>query len=373
MKTLKSLPQHILSFITKDALTLISLTLAIVTSLLHRPNLEHVDWKVIASLFSLMLIVKGLEESGLLETISTSLLRRSSSTRTLLMIITMLSFFLSMFLTNDVAILTFLPLLYSLAKKSDINIVVGAVLITVAANLGSAATPLGNPQNLFLFSHFNLKLPQFFSIIFPFVSLSFVAIVLCVFLQKSTPITIDLPTQALKNKSHSLLFLSLGVLVISSVLNIIPYTLTTTIVVFAAIFTNKNLFKFVDYHLLLTFIFLFIAINNIASFENFQKIINALVDTQAHTYLASIIISQFISNVPAAILLAPFTHDVNALLIGVNVGGLGTLIASMANLLALKSIQQNQPHLTKDFIKSFTFYNLALLALLGIILAFSFM
>lgn len=370
---MKPLIQKTVTFLTQDALTLISFALTLLTSLIHQPNFAHVDWKVIASLFALMLIVKGLEESGLLETISTSLLRRSTSTRMVLMVITLLSFFISMFLTNDVAILTFLPLLYSLAKKSDLNIVVGAVLITIAANLGSAATPLGNPQNLFLFSHFNLNLSQFLAIIMPFSGLSLVLIIICVMLQKSKALTIDLPVEPLKNKPQAFIFLALGALVISSVLNIFPYPITTLIVAVACIVINKDLFQYVDYHLLLTFIFLFIAINNIASFESFQTLIASLVDTQSHTYLTSIVISQFISNVPAAILLAPFTQTPAALLIGVNVGGLGTLIASMANLLALKSIQQHHPQSTKKFIASFTLYNFVLLALLGTLVAYFFL
>lgn len=355
-------------FFKQDLLFTLSLLIALISCFFGSPSIQSIDFKVIFCLFGLMLLLQNIEKLGVLTYLSEKLIIRSTTTRQLIRNITLLSFISSMFVTNDVAILTFMPIYLTTAKKINLsNQSLGAILLIIAANLGSAFFPFGNPQNLFLFSYFSLSLPIFFgwSVILLLISLLFLTII-CLFIPKKKVTDFSGTNQQLDKKKT--LFLSiLGLFILSSVVDFLPYWLVVPTAFLLLFLYDRSSIKKVDYRLLGTFVFFFIAVGNFSQFSPLADLIRRQFTTAAHTFFGSIALSQFISNVPAAILIAPFTTHVKALFWGVNIGGLGTIIASLANLIGYKIYKTYEPKKTKEFMWRFTWINgLLLIGFIGI-------
>lgn len=350
-------------------ISFILMIISFIVSPFDKKFMLSVDFRVISLLFCLMLVIENLKETRLFDLASEYVINKFNTTRKLVIVIVVLSFVLSMFITNDVALITLVPFTVLLLKgvENKHTLIDTVILETVAANLGSQFTPIGNPQNLYIYSHYNLGMTEFLShMLMP----SIIALVLILFS------TIFIKEEALNNKisdniNIDIRLLSLWtlafVLCLLSVVRILPYIYLVIILCFISICINKKSLKNVDYGILFTFIFLFIFVNNLLNIEYIKE--NIIPFLKSNIYVASIIFSQFISNVPASMLFAPLSDDWKSLIYGVNVGGLGTLIASMASIISYKIYSKADGADKTCFILRFGIYNFVLLMILSIIYA----
>lgn len=331
----------IINFIKKEIVLCVAGVLAIATAFVVHPSkayIDYIDFKVLALLFSLMLVVAGLKQMGVFTVIIKKLVEKVRTTRVIELILVFMPFFAGMVITNDVALITFVPfaieLLQMIGRSRDIIYIV--VLQTIAANLGSMATPIGNPQNIFLFTTFDMNMGEFLGTVMPYVILSMVILAVCVCLIKSENITmsVDEGMKAdIKGIKLSLLAV-VFVVCIACVARVVDYRIMLAVAAVGIAIVDIRLFLKADYILLITFVAFFIMIGNIRSIPEISVGLSELV--QGREIAAGVISSQFISNVPAAVLLSGFTDNGQALLAGVNIGGLGTIIASMASLISFR-------------------------------------
>ncbi|MBO0466233.1 hypothetical protein JZO73_01670 [Enterococcus plantarum] len=364
--------KRLYTFFTEDLLFSLSFLIAIISCAFGKFSFNSIDFKVIFCLLGLMLFVKNLEKLGILTYFAEKMIDFSSTTRSLIRNIVILSFLSSMVLTNDVAILTLMPIYLTIIKKFPKmeNKILGAVLLIVAANLGSSFFPFGNPQNLFLFSYYSLSTLSFFkwSSVLLFSSVLFLLISF-LFIKKS-----PIPTQhnlvPRINRPKALFLSMIGGFILLGVFAISPYYFVIPIAVILLTIYDRKTVSEIDYKLLWTFIFFFIAVGNFSQVEVLSSFIKDQFTTSSRSFFSSILVSQVISNVPAAILIAPFTEQSQALFWGVNVGGLGTIIASLANLIGFKLYKEYYPDQSTSFLLQFTAVNVVFL--LGFILFFAF-
>lgn len=343
----------------------ISLFTATVSSFFNTPQWGYIDGKVIVCLFELMLVVKAFEEYGLLGHVAVKIVNHCKDERQLTQSLCIVSFFLSMFITNDVAILTVIPILIAISRKYDLPIILPCILVTMAANLGSSMTPIGNPQNLYLFSFYKMSIFSFFSNSFSLCLVSILLLIAFSFLikpKKMLAVLSDVPITEGKRISA---FIVLSILAIFSVVGMIPYVITLLIVIPATIILNRQLLRKLDYRLLLTFLFLFIAIGNISHIPLLREQMSNFTSTPFKTYVSALLLSQIISNVPSAIMLAPFTSHIHALFYGVNIGGLGTPVASLASIIAFSLFYREYPLKKRRYLADFLLLNFSLLIILG--------
>lgn len=357
-------------FLKKDIVFLVAALFAIITSLFNAPKLSYIDFKVILTLFNLMLVVKGYEKYKVLDYVAIGLLNKCKTVRHLTLALIGITFFASMFITNDVALLTFVPLTIIISRKSSYNIIYPVVLITMAANLGSALTPMGNPQNLYIYSFYGLNMQQFFRIVVPMTLVGLLLILLLNLYNKKQSISFELETVHIKDKKRVILFTGLFVIAILSVFDSIPYIWAFIIIITGGLLLDRALIAKVDYKLLVTFVCFFIAIGNLSELEVVRQTMEHMVGQSNMTYLAGLLLSQCISNVPAAILLSAFTTHYDSLLLGVNIGGLGTIIASLASVISYRIYSEAYPNKSKRYLIVFTLINMASLIVLGMIFYF---
>lgn len=362
----------LLSHLKKDPVLYASLLVAVVSAFLVPPSeayLGYIDWHVLGLLLSLMLAVAGLKKAGVFDFLVKQLLSLVHTTRTLTITLVAVCFFSSMLITNDVALITFVPLavmLLSRTGKEKLLIPV-IVLQTVAANLGSMLTPMGNPQNLYLYSLFGLSVGEFLSIMILPAAVSLVMLVAASFLVKSEPIAPGKGESAPLALKSAAPWLILFVLCLLTVVHVLHFALVLAIVAAVTFVLDKELLKKADYGLLLTFIFFFIFIGNMKSIPAVSETLSALVAGREMT--AGILLSQIISNVPAAMLLSGFTSAYAPLLVGVNLGGLGTIIASMASLISYKLYAALPDAKAGKYMGVFTVVNVLFLAVLWVLMA----
>lgn len=328
------------AFLKREPVLCVAAVCAIVSMFFVPPNstyADYIDFKVLAMLFCLMAVVAGAQRCLLFDKLAQKLLKLCSGTRILKLVLVLLPFFTSMLITNDVALITFVPFAISVltlvGRQKDLISVV--VLQTVAANLGSMATPVGNPQSLFLYNHFQLSIGTYFVWLLPLVGVSLIALVVCALAGKNHPVSVDLQW-SVKLEHPRLLAMHGGLfaLCLLSVLHVVDYRLVLLVVLLALFIFDRGLLRHVDYCLLLTFVCFFVFSGNLGSIPAVRDFLSALM--AEHALATSVAASQVVSNVPAAVLLAGFCEDAKALLIGTNVGGLGTIIASLASLISFK-------------------------------------
>ena len=298
---------------------------------------DYIDARVLGLLWCLMAVVAGFRKSGAFDTVTYVLLTKNrGGTKMLSVLLVLLPFFVSMAVTNDVALIAFVPFTIELltAALCDSAIIPMLVLQTLAANLGSMATPVGNPQNLFLYGYYELTAAQFFDTLFALTLLSLVALSLAALpvLPKKMPTPMLAAPEKLKKSLW--LYLALFVLCLLAVVRIVPWYAVLAVVLLALACADRALLREPDYALLLTFVCFFVFSGNLGQIPAVSNALRMLL--QRNTLLTAVLTSQFISNVPAAVLLAPFTQDWQGLLLGVDIGGLGTPIASLASLITLK-------------------------------------
>ena len=360
----------ILDFIKKETVFTIAILMALISMFFVTPDshyLDYIDFRTLLLLFCLMAVMAGLQKMGICLHIGQALLSHTKSTRVLMLILVLLPFTFSMLITNDVALITFVPfaiVVLQLAKLERLLLPL-VILQTIAANLGSMLMPMGNPQNLYLFTRSGMSLGAFIALMLPYSFVSLVCIVLAIVFMKSSRIdrlSFDkniLPPVNKKKLSGYIMLFVLCLLCVLKVLNIL--VLTTIICVYLLIFDRK-IFKNIDYTLLGTFIGFFIFIGNMGRIEAFNHFIKTILD--GHETYVAILSSQVISNVPAALLLSGFTDNWSALIIGTNLGGLGTLIASMASLISYKHIARQYSSLRGKYLLYFTGANILMLGVL---------
>lgn len=351
----------IFTFLKKEIVLTLSFVLAIISMIFVTPNekyFDYIDFRTLGLLFSLMTVMAGFNKMGVFKVIAEYLLNKVNTMRG----VVLLCFFSSMIITNDVALITFVPfsvVLLKLANKQNRMIFV-VTLETIAANLGSMLTPIGNPQNLYLFSAYNMNISDFFKTILPYALISLVMLVCCSLFSGKSPIVYNENREELNfDKRLIAMYIALFAIALLSVFRVLNYLiLLAVVIVFVLIFDRKVLLK-VDYSLLFTFIFLFVFIGNLGNISQINCWLSSVVN--GNEVPVGVLASQVFSNVPATILLSGFTNNATDLMIGVNIGGLGTLIASMASLISFKFIQKENVSIAKYF-GLFTLFNVLFLA-----------
>lgn len=345
-----------IEFVKKECVLVIALTLAILSSIISIPKVSYIDFKVLILLFNLMVVVAAFKDLKVLDSIAIGLLKKCNTYTSISLSLVFLTFISSMIVTNDVALITFVPLSIVISKKANINVLKIVVFQTLAANLGSSFTPMGNPQNLFIYSFYNLSPIDFFKITLPIVILAVLFLVLLVLKDKKMNLSLDLEDVKIDNKRDVYLFSALFLIILLSVFHIIDYKVTFLITIIMVLLLNKKLFSQVDYSLLVNFIGFFIFVGNISTMNVVKNFMEGILGSPESTFLSSVLSSQFISNVPATMLLSGFTNHFKELLLGVNIGGMGTLIASLASVISYKIYTSEFGN--DNYMKSFTFYNI---------------
>ena len=345
-----------IEFLKKECVLVIAVTLAILSSFISIPKMSYIDFKVLILLFNLMVVVAAFKELKVLDSIAIGLLKKCNTYTSISLALVFITFISSMIVTNDVALITFVPLSIVIARKANINVLKIVIFQTLAANLGSSFTPMGNPQNLFIYSFYNLSPIDFFKITLPIVVLAVLFLVLLVFKDKKMNLSLDLEDVKIDNKRDVYLFGGLFLIILLSVFHVIDYKVTFLITIVMVLILNKKLFSQVDYSLLITFIGFFIFVGNISTMDVVKNFMEGILNSPKSTFLASVLSSQVISNVPATMLLSGFTNHFKELLLGVNIGGMGTLIASLASVISYKIYASEFGN--DNYIKSFTFYNI---------------
>ena len=338
--------KKIIEYLKRETVLCVATFLALVSMFFVKPDrgyADYLDARVLALLFCLMTVMEGFKKTGLFEQMANSLLKKVKTFRQLMIVLVGLCFFSSMWITNDVALLTFVPFTILVLRMAQMEQQMIAVVTmeTIAANLGSMATPVGNPQNLYLYSVSGMSLGEFIKVMGPLSVLSLMMILAGCLAKKNEKLQIQMVPQIKKEKKtgENLLLLGLFLVSLLSVLRILSWPALLGITLLACVLlyaTGKEEFLpgKVDYGLLLTFVAFFMFIGNMGRIDWVKEVLEkVLAGNELFLGFAG---SQVISNVPAAILLSGFTKNYAALLQGVNIGGLGTMIASLASLISYK-------------------------------------
>lgn len=372
--TWKSTIKKIWNWCKKEAVLSIALVLAVISSFFVHPDkeyLEYIDFRTLAILFCLMAVMAGLQKIGLFHFVAEKLLKTVTHIRGLIFILIMLCFFCSMVITNDVALITFVPFTFIvlkliLGKEAEQSIIPVVVMQTIAANLGSMLTPIGNPQNLYLYGKASMNFGEFIWFMLPFTAVAFIGLTAWCLLfpykgEKKLALRLELQTSLGAYKKQMVIYAALFVLSLLTVAHVIPYELTLLVVLAVILILDKEVLGRVDYALLFTFVGFFVFIGNMGRVPAFHALLQRIIT--GNEVITAVVASQFMSNVPAALLLSGFTGQYGLLIIGTNLGGLGTIIASMASLISFKYIGKEYKQLRGRYLLYFTLANVVFLAI----------
>jgi len=360
---------RIIEFIKKETALVVSAILAAVSMIAVPPDsryLSYVDYSVIGILFCLILTVAGFVKWGAFDFVSAKLITKAKDIKILGIILVNCVFFTSMLLTNDVALIAFVPITISIFNFAGREKLVWVVVLeTIAANIGSSITPVGNPQNLYLYSFYHINILDFLKIVLPPAIVGYAAITCVLLASKKRGMEVSVGQKPeILNKKALLLYFGIFALCILTVLHIADYRICVAAALISNFIFDRKLFKKVDYCLLLTFVFFFIFTGNIERLPAVESALTYFVAGKA--FAASVISSQVISNVPAAMMISRFTGDARSVLLGVNVGGLGTPIASLASLISFKLYAKSDNSSPAKYMGVFLIYNIAFLLLLTV-------
>ncbi len=366
LPTINFLPK-IVPFVKNNVVMCIALMAAVITSIIvpvDHEYLGYIDLKTISCLYSVLAVVCALKNIRFFYTLAQKIVELFKNIRLCVIALVYITFIGSMLIANDMALLTFLPLGFFVLSSTNKQKYMAFTFImqNIAANLGGMLTPFGNPQNLYLYTKFNIPNGEFMSIMAPPFVVSIILITLCcIVFVKPEPLKIEGEKVKLP-LGKTALYLALFALSIAIVFRSIPYYIGVIVITAFLLFVDKSALKRVDYPLLFTFVFFFIFAGNMARIDAVQNIFSYFLEK--NTMLFSIASCQVISNVPSAILLSQFTGNYTDLLIGVNIGGAGTLIASLASLITFREYTKHNPDGTIDYIKKFTAFNFGILGVL---------
>ncbi len=360
---------RIMTFIGKNTVMVIAFFAAVLTSFFVPPDGQYIgyfDFKTLTCLFCVLAVVCALRNVRFFYMLARNIVRLCKNTRISILALVYITFIGSMLIANDMALLTFLPLgtLVLTTTGKGKYMAFTFIMQNIAANLGGMLTPFGNPQNLYLYSKFNIPDLEFVQIMFlPFI-ISVALITVCCLFVKAEPLEIP-HEQIHMPKGRTALYLALFALAIVIVFRGIPYWIGLVIIPAVLLFTDRDALRKVDYPLLLTFVFFFIFAGNMARIDWVRNLFSSLLEM--NTLLFSALSCQIISNVPSAILLSQFTDNYRQLLIGVNIGGVGTLISSLASLITYREYTKNNPGKSRHYIALFTLFNFGFLLILLLI------
>lgn len=361
--------QKTLEFVKKNTVFVIAVIAAVITSFIVPPDREYLgyfDFKVLACLFSVLAVVCALRSMRFFYSTAQKIVKRFSSMRKCAIALVYITFIGSMFIANDMALITFLPLGYYVLKTTGKReyMAVLFILQNIAANLGGMLTPFGNPQNLYLYTKFHIPTGEFMQIMFPAFVLSVALItIFCVVFFKNEPLNIVIEENVLDFKRVAL-YLVLFAISVIMVFRVLPYYIGLIIIFVILIFENPKSLKKVDYPLLGTFAAFFVFSGNMARIDAVRELFAYLLEKS--TLLFSVISCQVISNVPSAILLSQFTENYKDLLVGVNIGGVGTLISSLASLITFREYTKHNPGKWKKYLLIFSAFNFGFLIVLTV-------
>lgn len=355
-----------------DKVLCIAWILAIISAFFIRPDrtyISYIDFRSLGILWGLMVIIQGLKENSVFERIAIALLSKVKNGFELAVVLVFMCFIGSMLITNDVALITFVPLaimILSSCKREDLMIPV-VVLQTIAANLGSMLTPIGNPQNLYLYGLTGMKLSAFILTMLPYSLISAILLFACLFTlpgrkEKLSNTKENSITSRFGSKTQIIIYAVLFAVALLTVVRVIPWYVFAIIVLVIVGGMDFKILLRADYILLLTFIGFFIFTGNMGKIDYIRDFLGTVLTDRE--FAIGVILSQFISNVPATLMLSGFTTNYTALLVGVNVGGLGTLIASMASLISFKAYTKEFPDNTGKYFGMFTLANILFLIVL---------
>lgn len=360
----------LLSKLREEAVLVVSAVLAALSMLLVPPDAAYVsyfDTRVLILLFCLMSAVAGLRASGLFAVCAQRLLQGERTFGWVVLVLVALPFFASMLVTNDVALLAFVPFSIVVLKHAgrQQHLAWVVVLQAVAANLGGMATPVGNPQNLFLYMRYNLSLTDFMLTVLPYTAVALIALCIVSLISGKTRVSVEVPLDVVGvQRTQLICHLVLFVLCLLTVVHVLNAVCLLLIVIAVLMVADRPILREVDYGLLLTFVCFFIFAGNLGRLEIVRNAFEQIMNCNA--LLASVVTSQVISNVPAAVLLSEFTGNWASLLLGVDIGGLGTPIASLASLIALRLfLHADKTHLVRFLVIFIAVNGAFLLLLLG--------
>lgn len=363
-------------FFRQETVLCVAAVLAVCSAFVVHPDaqyIDYIDFRTLAILFSLMTVMAGLRRQSVFDRLGRTLLAHSSGTLQLVLVLVGLCFFGSMFITNDVSLLTFVPFTFAVLVRLDDDsrkaLALPIVCMqTVAANLGSMLTPIGNPQNLYLFSKSGISLSEFLALMLPYTLISAVLLFLWAWLvcrRRCSLVTAALSSEekvTAPNTKIVVMYVLLFVFCLLTVARIVPYPVAFATVLACVLAADRKTLSNVDYSLLLTFVAFFVFIGNLGRVPAFSSWLGSVI--AGREVPVAVLASQVTSNVPAALLLSGFTTNIKALIIGTNLGGLGTLIASMASLISYRQITRELPQEKGSYFAMFTASNLFFLAVL---------
>ncbi len=359
--------QRIKSFLKKNIVMVIAFVVALITCFfvpIDREYVGYFDLKTLSCLFCVLAVVCALKNINFFYMLARKVVQFFKTTRMSILAIVYITFIGSMLIANDMALLTFLPLGYFVLATTHKEQYMAFTFImqNVAANLGGMLTPFGNPQNLYLYTKFNIPTGEFMTIMAPPFVLAIVIITICCLCVKSEPLEIKDEKIELV-PWRTVVYMLLFALSIAIVFRTIPYWIGLVVIPVAMLFLDRKALKMVDYPLLLTFVFFFIFAGNMGRIDVVREFFGGLLEK--NTLIYSILSCQFISNVPSAILLSQFTTNYHDLLLGVNIGGAGTLIASLASLITFREYIKHNPGVTMQYIGMFSAVNFGFVIVLA--------
>ncbi len=362
--------QKIKKFVQKNTVMLVAFLAAVITGIIvpiDKEYLGYFDYKTLACLFCVLAVVCALKNINFFYMLARKVIQVFKNARMSILALVYITFIGSMLIANDMALLTFLPLGYFVLNATGKQKYMAFTFImqNIAANLGGMLTPFGNPQNLYLYSVYHIPNLEFVAIMtLPFVVSVLLITVCCLVFVKPEPLMLSNEKTDIK-LGRALLYLLLFALSIAIVFRGIPYWVGLAVIPVVLFFVDRKALKMVDYPLLLTFVFFFIFSGNMARIGVVREFFSMLLNKS--TLLVSILSCQVISNVPSAILLSQFTENYRELLLGVNIGGVGTLISSLASLITFREYTKHNPGRVRQYIGSFSAYNFAFLLVLTLI------
>ena len=359
-------PSPVLGFIKRNPVMTIAFTAACVTAFIVPPDkqyLGYIDLRTITCLFCVLGIVGALRNIRFFSMLARSIVRRFKNARLCTLALVYITFIGSMLIANDMALLTFLPLGYFVLSSAhkEKRMAFTFVMQNIAANLGGMLTPFGNPQNLYLYSKFGIPTGEFMGIMAPPFLVAITLITVCCLFVPAEPMEVEGEPIRL-DKKKTAVYLAAFVYSIAIVFRGVPYWTGLIVIPLVLIIFDRRALLSVDYSLLLTFVFFFIFAGNMARIPAVSGFFSGLLNRD--TLIVSSLSCQVISNVPSAILLSQFTSDYPALLVGVNIGGTGTLIASLASLITFSEYSFHNPGKKGYYLGVFSAFNFGFLAVL---------
>ena len=362
--------EKICSFVKAQPVLLIAALAALATVPVVPPDAGYLGYcnpTVLIELFGLMAAVAGLRSAGIFDAVTGMLLRRAGTVRRLGVILVLMCYFSAMLVTNDVALLTLVPLTLLIYQgiSDERSRILTIVLETAAANLGSMLTPVGNPQNLYLYDTYQLTIGTFLTTMLPLGAAGLVLLLLLTLLLPAQPCPLPQAAPAGLNRRSCVGFGILFAVCLMTVVHLLPawgQWVCLACAVLLPLCIDRRVLARVDYALLATFVCFFVFVGNIARVDAVRSFFSAVLT--GRELLVSVLLSQIISNVPAAVMLSGFTQEGTALLMGVNLGGLGTIIASLASLISFQFYRNAKGARTGRYLLVFTVVNFGMLLLL---------